>query len=48
VHLTGLIARANGRFLLKRSLQAPSADAQRLGTELGRSLRADAPVDVFD
>jgi hydroxymethylbilane synthase len=48
VHLTGLIARANGRFLLKRSLQAPSADAQRLGTELGRSLRADAPVDVFN
>jgi hydroxymethylbilane synthase len=47
VHLTGLIARANGRFLLKRSLQAPAADAQRLGTELGRSLRADAPVDVF-
>jgi hydroxymethylbilane synthase len=47
VHLTGLIARANGRFLLKRSMQAPAADARPLGTELGRSLRADAPVDVF-
>lgn len=47
VHLTGLVARANGQFLLKRSLRAPGADAERLGTELGRSLRADSPMDVF-
>jgi hydroxymethylbilane synthase len=47
VHLTGLVARPNGRFLLKRSLQVPAADARRLGTELGRSLRADSPVDIF-
>jgi hydroxymethylbilane synthase len=47
VELTGLVARADGSFLLKRSLSAAPADAARLGRELGRSLRADAPVDVF-
>jgi len=47
LHLTGLVARADGSFLLKRSLFGDAADAERLGAELGRSLRADSPEDIF-
>jgi hydroxymethylbilane synthase len=47
LHLTGLVARANGSFLLKRSLQGPVADAQRIGAELGASLLRDSPRDIF-
>lgn len=47
LHLVGLVARADGSFLLKRSLQGPAPEAARIGAELGASLRADAPGDVF-
>jgi len=47
VDLLGLVAHPDGQFLLKRRLQAPAADAVRLGTELGRSLRAESPNDIF-
>jgi hydroxymethylbilane synthase len=47
LRLTGLVARPDGSFLLKRSAAAPVAEAARLGTELGRSLRADSPADLF-
>ncbi|HTW28437.1 MAG TPA: hydroxymethylbilane synthase [Acetobacteraceae bacterium] len=47
LHLTGLVARADGSFLLKRSLHGAAADAARIGAELGRSLRADSPHDIF-
>ena len=47
LHLTGLVARADGSFLLKRSLHGPATDAARLGTELGHELRADSPRDIF-
>jgi hydroxymethylbilane synthase len=47
LHLTGLVARSDGSFLLKRSLQGPARDADRLGSELGASLRADSPRDIF-
>ena len=47
LHLTGLVARADGSFLLKRSLMGAAADAARLGAELGVSLRADSPDDIF-
>jgi hydroxymethylbilane synthase len=47
LHLTGLVARPDGSFLLKRSIHGPSADAARLGDELGASLRADCPADIF-
>jgi hydroxymethylbilane synthase len=47
LHLTGLVARADGSFLLKRSLQGPVSDADRIGSELGASLRADSPSDLF-
>jgi hydroxymethylbilane synthase len=45
--LTGLIARADGSFLLRRTLAGPAADAVRIGTELGASLHAGAPADLF-
>jgi len=47
LHLTGLVARADGSFLLKRSLYGVVAEAAGLGTELGASLRADSPPDIF-
>ena len=47
LHLTGLVARTDGSFLLKRSLHGPAQDAARIGAELGASLRADSPRDVF-
>ena len=47
LHLTGLVARADGSYLLKRDITGPAADAARLGTALGESLRADAPRDIF-
>ncbi|MBV9757993.1 MAG: hydroxymethylbilane synthase [Alphaproteobacteria bacterium] len=48
LHLTGLVARADGSFLLKRSLSGAAADAARLGEELGAGLRADSPRDIFE
>ena len=47
LRLTGLVAREDGGFVLKRSLEGLAADAARVGTELGASLRADSPADLF-
>mgnify|MGYP000049352421 CR=1 FL=1 len=47
LHLTGLVARTDGSFLLKRSLHGLPSDAARIGAELGASLRADSPRDIF-
>jgi hydroxymethylbilane synthase len=47
LQLTGLVARADGSFLLKRSMHGDAADAARIGAELGRGLRADSPSDIF-
>jgi hydroxymethylbilane synthase len=47
LHLTGLVARADGSFLLKRSLHGPVSDASCIGASLGASLRADSPPDIF-
>jgi hydroxymethylbilane synthase len=47
LELTGLVARADGGFLLKRRLRGPASAAAALGTALGRSLRADSPSDLF-
>jgi hydroxymethylbilane synthase len=46
LHLTGLVARPDGSFLLKRSLHGPAADSARIGAELGSELRADSPRDI--
>ncbi len=48
LHLTGLVASADGSFLLKRALHGAAADAARIGRELGAGLRADSPHDIFD
>lgn len=45
--LTGLVARADGTFLLRRTLDGPGAEAARIGAELGASLRTDSPSDLF-
>ena len=45
--LTGLVARADGSFLIKHSLTGASEDAHRIGTELGAVLRAGSPGDLF-
>lgn len=45
--LTGMVARADGSFLLKRSLSGSAGDAERIGRELGASLRTDSPRDIF-
>ncbi len=47
LHLTGLVARSDGSFMLKRSLHGSSRDAERIGSDLGASLRADSPRDIF-
>ena len=47
LRLLAMVARADGTFLLRRSLQGPASDAVRLGRELAASLRADSPGDLF-
>jgi len=47
LHLTGLVARPDGSFLLKRTATAPKSDAARLGHDLGLSLKSDSPSDIF-
>ena len=47
LHLTGLVARADGTFLLKRALQGAPADAAAIGRTLGESLRRDSPADIL-
>jgi hydroxymethylbilane synthase len=47
LHLIGLVARPDGSFLLKRALRGPPSEARPIGVELGASLRADSPSDLF-
>lgn len=47
VQLTGLAARGDGTFLLRRSLTGAARDAARLGATLGAELRRDSPADIF-
>jgi hydroxymethylbilane synthase len=47
LHLTGLVAKEDGSFLLKRSVVGLAADGARMGAELGAELRADSPKDLF-
>jgi hydroxymethylbilane synthase len=47
LHLTGLVARADGSFLLRRSVECGFAEAELAGRDLGEELRRDAPADVF-
>jgi len=45
--LTGLVARADGSFLLKRTLSGAAVDAARIAATLSASLRAESPADLF-
>jgi hydroxymethylbilane synthase len=45
--LSGLVARADGGFLIRRDLCGDAADAARIGKELGDWLRMASPADVF-
>ncbi len=47
LHLTGLVARADGSFVLRRTVECSFADATRAGRALGDELRADSPADIF-
>ena len=47
LHLTGLVARADGSFLHKRHVAGVPADAARIGAELGHRLRRESPSDLF-
>jgi hydroxymethylbilane synthase len=47
LQLTGLVARADGGFLLKRRLSGSPSDAAALGVALAQGLRADSPSDLF-
>ncbi len=47
ISLTGLVARADGSFLLRRSLTGDAADAEALGHALGTELLMDSPADIF-
>jgi hydroxymethylbilane synthase len=47
LRLTALVARADGSFLLRRSLEGARTEAARIGAELGASLRRDSPADIF-
>ncbi|MBK1657892.1 hydroxymethylbilane synthase [Paracraurococcus ruber] len=47
LRLTGLIARPDGSFLLKREIEGAPADAARLGMALGDRLRREAPADIL-
>lgn len=47
LRLEGLTARADGSFLLRRSIAGPAKDAISLGLALGAELRRDSPADIF-
>jgi hydroxymethylbilane synthase len=47
LRLDGLTARADGSFILRRSIEGQAQDAVALGEALGAELRADSPADIF-
>jgi len=47
LHLTGLLASTDGKYMAKRRLTGPMRDAALIGAELGAMLKADAPVAIF-
>ncbi len=47
MRLTGLVARPDGTFMLKHSLECLRVDGARAGAELGDWLRQESPGDMF-
>lgn len=46
--LTGIVASLDGQRLVKDTITGPAADADRLGTELAKSLRQQGAQDILD
>jgi hydroxymethylbilane synthase len=47
LHLTGLVAREDGSFLLKSEIRGNPRQAEELGRALGDELRGQSPADIF-
>jgi hydroxymethylbilane synthase len=47
LHLTGLVAREDGSFLLKSEIRGSPRQAEALGRALGEELRGQSPADIF-
>ncbi len=47
LRLTGLIARADGSFVLRRTVTGDACDAERIGRALGEEILMESPADVF-
>ena len=47
IRLTGLVASEDGTFVLRRVMIGAAADAARIGTALGESLKRGSPADIF-
>ncbi|MCB8877353.1 hydroxymethylbilane synthase [Acidisoma silvae] len=47
LHLTGLVAREDGSFLLRAESRGNPRDAEALGRSLGDELRGQSPADIF-
>jgi hydroxymethylbilane synthase len=47
LRLTGLVARADGSFVLKQTATGSAREAAQLGAALGESLRRGSPADIF-
>lgn len=45
--LTGLLARSDGSYLIRQTIEGSAVDAARLGRELGNQLRREAPADIL-
>ena len=45
--LTGLVARHDGSFVMRRAVECLQVDGARAGAALGDELRAGCPADVF-
>lgn len=46
--LTGLVAREDGSFLIRKEVIGLPAEAELMGHELGKQLRKDSPSDIFE
>jgi hydroxymethylbilane synthase len=47
LHLTGLVAREDGSFLIRAEARGDPAEAEALGRALGEDLRDRSPADIF-
>ena len=47
MRITGLVARPDGTFVLRKALECSRADAAAAGLEVGDALRRDSPRDLF-